>query len=139
MTRTAGRFQDNKNETRGRIVYLVKPSDVEIDRARKYAIPNNLKHVHAYHPEFQKLIEFNSVNTLQINKNMRGKLFKQQNGLCHLCQKKIDLNTIIYSFKPVIHHIIPISEGGHPNKILNLVLLHKGCHLEIHGHDNKAD
>jgi 5-methylcytosine-specific restriction endonuclease McrA len=70
---------------------------------------------------------------------MKGKLYDKQKGICPVCNSRIDLHTIMYSFKPVIHHIVPITEGGERGKISNLVLLHKGCHLETHGMKNRAD
>jgi 5-methylcytosine-specific restriction endonuclease McrA len=110
-----------------------------IMRAKAYSIPKELRHVHAYHPDHDKLYEFNLSNSAQVNLNLKDNMFKRQNGLCPVCDGIIDLHTIIYSYKPVIHHIVPVSEGGHPKNITNLVLLHKGCHLQTHVHKNSAD
>lgn len=76
---------------------------------------------------------------MQINNNLKGKLYKSQKGICPVCSYTIDLNTIMYSFKPVIHHKMPISKGGSRGSMSNLVLIHKGCHMEVHGMKNKAD
>ena len=124
---------------KGKIVYLVKPNDIEIDRARKYAIPKVLRHIHAYHPEHLKLVEFNDSNNTLANKTIRQKLLEKQARICPVCLGRIDLYTPINSHRAVIHHKTPISEGGEPKKINNLELLHKECHFERHRQENKAD
>lgn len=93
LTRESGRYQDRKKELKGKIVYLVKPNDFEIDRARKYATPKGLHNIHAYHPEHLKLVEFNDNNNTQTNRTLRQKLLKRQEGTCAIWRGRIDLFT----------------------------------------------
>ena len=86
LTRESGRYQDRKKELKGKIVYLVKPNGFDIDRVRKYATTKGLRHIHAYHPEHMKLVEFNDNNNTQTNRTLGQKLLKIQGGTCAICE-----------------------------------------------------
>ena len=64
-------------------------------------------------------------------------LFNRQKGRCHFCRQRItDENvkeTQLHS-----HHMKPRSQGG-DNKLGNLRLLHKECHLKLHGIISRQD
>ena len=57
-------------------------------------------------------------------------IHKRDNDTCRNCLKVID------KFDMQIHHILPVSEGG-VDDLVNLVLLCKTCHTEVHkeGHE----
>jgi len=89
-------------------------------------IPKQLLHIHAYHPDYMKVIEFNTNNnfkTLGINSSFKERLLKKQNNLCTHCEKPLLASEGIYEGLH-IHHINPIFKGGSRNKIDNMVLLH---------------
>jgi len=60
ISRKPGQSQDKNHTIKGSIIYLIKPSDIQIDRAKEYSIPLNLRKVHAYDRNAIKLAEFNA-------------------------------------------------------------------------------
>jgi len=64
-----------------------------------------------------------------IGKRMLRCLWKEQQGLCPICNQKITQLTGWHS-----HHIIWRSKGG-SNKAENRVLLHPTCHRQVHYQD----
>ena len=54
------------------------------------------------------------------------RLWRQQNGLCPVCQQKFKGETSIN-----VHHIVERYKGGGDN-LDNLVMLHPNCHRQIH-------
>lgn len=54
----------------------------------------------------------------------------RDNKICRLCLQNID------QYKMQVHHIIPVSEGGSDESI-NLILLCKSCHSEVHKKGHK--
>jgi len=73
ISRKPGRAQDKNLKGS-----LIKPSDIQIDRAKEYSIPLNLRQVHAYDRNAIKLAEFNATKNMQINNNLKGKLYKKR-------------------------------------------------------------
>ena len=64
--------------------------------------------------------------------NLKGRrtllyLWRQQNGLCAVCNQKITSLTGWHS-----HHIVRRSDGG-SDGAQNRVLLHPECHRKVHG------
>lgn len=61
------------------------------------------------------------------------KLYERQKGICPYCKEILD----IYQERD-IHHMLPKSRGG-DNKISNLRMVHRGCHIAIHREIAKLD
>ena len=53
-------------------------------------------------------------------------LWKKQNGLCPVCQQRINEQTKWHK-----HHIIQKIDGG-KDTIENIILLHPNCHRQVH-------
>lgn len=53
-------------------------------------------------------------------------LWRKQQGLCPSCRESLDNGEMLH-----LHHIRPKSLGG-KDTIVNLVMLHAGCHRQIH-------
>jgi 5-methylcytosine-specific restriction endonuclease McrA len=56
--------------------------------------------------------------------SFKGKLFKNQNGICIICNKPLLVDTFLKTGNLHIDHIKPISEGGEKSKLSNLRLIH---------------
>jgi RNA-directed DNA polymerase len=68
---------------------------------------------------------------VKMEQNLRGRrqllyLWREQNGICPICKRKITRLTGWHS-----HHIVWRSKGG-PDKAENRVLLHPNCHRLVH-------
>ncbi len=105
-------------------IRLVKAASVPIERHVKIRSEAN-----PYDPEwetyFEKRLDVKMVNTLK-GKRTRLSLWKQQGGLCPLCNQKITKLTGWHS-----HHIEWRSHGG-GEQADNRVLLHPECHKRLH-------
>lgn len=128
------RYKPEKKKT----IYLVNvSSSTKLLSSKNYIIPNNLINIHGYHPEYYKLIEFNTninFKAMDIYKPFKEKLLKRQNNLCGYCSKPLyfaESGKIIYN-ELHIHHIKPISEGGSTKNITNMTIIHSWCHKDIH-------
>jgi RNA-directed DNA polymerase len=123
-------------------IYLVDIGTIaQLLSSKHYVIPKNLLHVHAYHPDYMKMIEFNTNNNfraLGMNSSFKECLLKKQNNLCTHCEKPLLASEGIYEGLH-IHHINPIFKGGARNKIDNMVLLHSWCHYEINHRNEGVD
>lgn len=105
----------------------MKPSDAaKIVTATKYALPLNLRKVHAFHEKIEDLIRYKlnlSLLASPQTPTLKDKLFKRQRGLCWICDKPVDFENLL--LKSVhIHHIDPVSKGGNKYKLSNLALTH---------------
>jgi hypothetical protein len=101
--------------------------------ALSYSVPLNLKKVHAYHPDINKLIEWIvKVNqkTMGSFSNRKTKFYIKQKGLCFVCNKPFNEQEF-FDNKTDIHHIIPISKGGSPSSESNLALVHSLCYKTL--------
>ena len=82
-----------------------------------------------YDPEwetyYEKRLDVHIVDTLK-GKRWLIHLWKEQNGLCPICQQKITKITGWHS-----HHIEWRSKGG-SDTAENRVLLHPNCHQQVH-------
>jgi RNA-directed DNA polymerase len=121
-------------------IHLVNITTIsQLISSKFYIIPKNLEHVHAYHPDYMKLIDFNAnvnLKTMGTNSSFREKLLKKQNHLCDHCGLLLH-SSIIDSEQYLgenlhIHHKVPINKGGATNKIKNMALIHIWCHKDVH-------
>jgi RNA-directed DNA polymerase len=101
--------------------------------ALAYRVPQNLRKIHAYHPDNHKFIEW----TVKANQKVLGpfsnrktKLYKKQKGLCFICKKPFNEREL-FNNNTHIHYIIPISKGGSRSSEKNMVLVHPLCHKSI--------
>jgi len=119
----------------GKTIELVDPTIiVSTISAREYRIPKALELIHAYHPEYSKLIESNlKTNFLAIKatKTLKSKLLIKQKGMCSICNNTLLDTEFLYDGSTHIHHIKRRADGG-TNIINNLTLVHTSCHMELH-------
>lgn len=111
-------------EVDGIEVHLLKAASVPIIRHEKVKAEAN-----PFDPTWESYFEHRL--DVKMQENLRGKrfllyLWKEQNGLCPVCQQKITKLTGWHN-----HHIIWRSKGG-PDVAGNRVLLHPTCHMQIH-------
>jgi RNA-directed DNA polymerase len=111
--------------------------------AKMYRIPRALELVHAYHPYYTKLLDFNLKNSIEAMKEtgtLKGKLLNKQKGICTLCQQSLlnETGEFIYDGTTNIHHILERSKGGSKFSLSNLTLVHKDCHYDHHRSKNTA-
>jgi RNA-directed DNA polymerase len=82
----------------------------------------------AWEVYFEKRLGLKMVNTLRGRRQLRY-LWKEQQGICPVCQQKITTITGWHN-----HHIVWRSRGG-TDSAENRVLLHPNCHRLIHSQD----
>ena len=117
---------------------MVNPTQIVATISPKqYRIPKDLELVHAYHPEYEKLIEFNtkmSIKGLQMNQTNKIKLLIKQKGKCDMCGKTLlsENGEFMYDGTSNIHHKEMRVKGGPKSKLSNLVLIHEDCHIRHH-------
>jgi RNA-directed DNA polymerase len=107
-----------------KVVRLLAASSIRIERHTKIRAEAN-----PYDPEWETYFE----KRLDVHMEARLKgrrwlshLWKEQNGLCPVCNQKITKITGWHS-----HHILWRSKGG-SDSAGNRVLLHPTCHQQIH-------
>jgi RNA-directed DNA polymerase len=119
---------------------LVDPTTVvETVAGRTFAIPKDLLHIHAYHEDINKVVEFlTKANFKSLGKStgMKGKLSIKQKGKCPICGDSLfkdELGNIdILNFNNLeVDHAKPISKGGSKTSLENLRLLHLTCHRKL--------
>lgn len=121
----------------GKYIELVNPTQIVSTMSSKlYRIPKDLELIHAYHPDYEKLIEFNnklSIESLKLNKT-KLKLFISQKGKCTMCSQSLlnEQGEFLYDGSTHIHHNLARSQGGSKSKLSNLSLVHRSCHIEHH-------
>ena len=127
------------NESQGgKSIELVNPTQVVSTLSPKnYRIPKALELVHAYHPEYEKLIEFNaktSIESLKSNQTNKIKLFIKQKGKRDICGETLlnEMGEFTYDGATEIHHKTARSKGGAKAKLANLALVHRSCHIGHH-------
>ncbi len=134
MTKVNSRY--SKLDT-GKERVLVDPTTVvETVAGRTFDIPKNLLHVHAYHEDIPRVIEFlTKANFKSLGKTtgLKGKLCVKQKGKCPICGNSLfkdELGNVdILNFNNLeIDHIQPISKGGSKTSLQNLRLVHLTCH-----------
>ena len=111
-------------EVKGREYSLAETAHVPIKRHVKVKGEAN-----PYDPEwetyYEKRLDVHMVDTLK-GKRWLIHLWKEQNGICPICQQKITKITAWHS-----HHMQWRSKGG-SNTTENRVLLHPNCHQQVH-------
>jgi RNA-directed DNA polymerase len=111
-------------EVNGQVYHLADTASVLIKRHAKVKAQAN-----PYDPEWElydeKRLDIHRVDTLK-GKHWLSRLWREQNGLCPICQQKITKITGWHS-----HHIEWRSNGG-PDTAENRVLLHPNCHQQLH-------
>lgn len=127
------------NESKGgKSIELVNPTQVVATMSpKRYRIPKELEQVHAFHPEFEKLIDFNtklSIKSLELNKTTKIKLLIKQRGKCDMCGGSLlsEANEFNYDGSSQIHHKEERSKGGKRGSMANLSLVHSSCHINHH-------
>lgn len=122
----------------GKSIELVNPTQIVATISPKqYRIPKDLELIHAYHPEYEKLIEFNTkmgIKSLQMNQTNKIKLLIKQKGKCDMCGKTLlnENGEFMYDGTSNIHHKEMRARGGAKSKLSNLVLIHEDCHIRHH-------
>jgi len=111
-------------EATSQTVSLLKASSVPIKRHTKIKGEAN-----PYDPAWEEYFEHRS--DVKMEATLKGRrqlltLYKEQEGICPLCQRKITEITEWHR-----HHIIGRSHGGR-DITENLVLLHPACHRQVH-------
>ncbi len=107
-----------------KLVHLRRACDVKIQRHTPIQGTAN-PFDPAWETYFEKRLD------VKTERNLAGKrrllhLWKEQQGLCPICDQKITKITGWHS-----HHVIWRSKGG-TNRTENLVLLHPNCHMQLH-------
>jgi RNA-directed DNA polymerase len=111
-------------EVDGKLKYLTEATHVAIQRHTKVRGEAN-PYDPAWETYYEKRLD------VHMAANLKGKrwllhLWKEQNGLCPVCNQKITKITGWHS-----HHILWRSKGG-PDTAENRVLLHPTCHQQVH-------
>ena len=106
---------------------------------KRYRIPKEIELVHAYNPDFMKILDFNikiSLENLKANPTNKVKLLIKQKGLCGMCGMTLlnESGEFEHDGTTNIHHLEARSKGGSKSNINNLVLTHTECHMEHHRH-----
>lgn len=111
-------FMDKKNE---KSTYLWKLAWTPIKRhtlIKSGASPDN--------PEQREYWRNRQAKNSKYLFKQRGILWYRQQGLCPICNDKLDNGEPIH-----IHHKLPRRDGGNDN-IDNLAMLHGNCHRQVH-------
>lgn len=129
------------NVAKSKTIYLVDVTNIsQLLSSKHFVLPKNLLLIHGYHPNYMKLVTFNTnlkFKSAGINSSFKQRLLKRQNDLCPYCQESLLDSESLYGINMLhIHHIEPIFKGGSRDNISNMELLHSWCHYEI---DHKND
>ncbi len=111
-------------EVDGKTRYLMSTASIPIKRHVKVQGKAN-PYDPAWESYYEKRLDVHMEGTLKGKRWLRH-LWKEQNGLCPVCNHKITKITGWHS-----HHILWKSRGG-PDTAENRVLLHPNCHQQIH-------
>lgn len=61
------------------------------------------------------------------------KIIMETQDICYICGEPVDTH-MKYDprnpLSPTVDHIVPVSKGGHPSDMNNLMLCHLGCNLK---------
>src|SRR3989440_5923163 len=107
-----------------KLVHLRRATDVKIQRhtpIQGEANPYDL----AWETYFEKRLDVKTERDLTGKRRLLH-LWKEQKGLCPMCNQRITKITGWHS-----HHVIWRSKGG-TNRTDNLILLHPNCHMQLH-------
>jgi len=112
------------DEGQTKVVRLFAASSVRIERHTKIRAEAN-PYDPAWEPYFENRLDVHMAGTLQ-GKRWLLHLWKEQGGLCPICQQRITKITGWHS-----HHMLWRSKGG-SDRAENRVLLHPTCHQQVH-------
>ena len=123
-----------KESEEGKKIELLNPIRVITTlSANEYILPKKLDHIHAFHPDYQQLIDHNQNVSFQVLKEsptLKSKLLIKQKGLCYFCNTNL-LGTDgqhIYDGSLHIHHKESRASAGSKSRFTNLALAHDECH-----------
>jgi RNA-directed DNA polymerase len=111
-------------ELEGNLVKLLDAASTPIRRHTKIKGDAN-PYDPAWELYFEERLGVKMVNNLRQRQQLLH-LWKEQNGICPVCQQKITILTGWHN-----HHIVWRTHGG-PDKASNRVLLHPVCHHKAH-------
>ncbi|HEX3639996.1 MAG TPA: group II intron reverse transcriptase/maturase [Ktedonobacteraceae bacterium] len=117
-----GEMKEKDGSTK--LVHLRRAGDVKIQRHTAIQGAAN-PFDPAWEMYFEKRLDVKTEQNL-IGKRRLLHLWKEQKGLCPMCNQKITTITGWHS-----HHVIWQSKGG-TNRTENLMLLHPNCHMQLH-------
>jgi RNA-directed DNA polymerase len=123
-----------KSSKKSKTIHLFNIAEKGITvSALAYCVPQDLRKIHAYHPDILKFIEW----TVKANQkalgpfsNRKNNLYKKQKGLCFICKKPFEEQKLFDDNKH-IHHIKPIFRGGSPDSEKNMALVYPLCPKSI--------
>jgi RNA-directed DNA polymerase len=111
-------------ELEGKLLRLVNAADTPIKRHTKIKGAAN-PYDPAWELYFEERLGLKMVNNLKQRRQLL-RLWKEQNGICPVCQQKITQLTGWHN-----HHIVWQAHGG-SHSTHNRVLLHPNCHHQVH-------
>lgn len=130
-TNSLSRYNNNNTKR----IFLVDVTNVtKAVSSRNYLLLTEIKKIHGYHEDIQKIIEWNlnaNFKSLGEFASFKQKLLVKQKGLCTQCNKLITTFDIDNN-RVHLHHIKLISKKGSRNNITNMNLVHSWCHKDIH-------
>jgi len=135
--RTWNKTIHNESEG-GKTIELLNPTQIIATiRAGRYRIPEALELIHAYHPQSDRLIDFNysmSKLVMQGNNSYKAKLLIRQKGLCGLCETTLldENGEFNYDGSSHIHHLEARAKKGAKGLLKNMMLVHAQCHQSHH-------
>lgn len=138
-SKSRSRYNISKSKT----IYLVDVTNIsQLLSSKHFVLPKNLLTTHGYHPNYMKLVTFNTnlkFKSTGFDSSFKQRLLKRQNDLCPYCQESLLECESLYGTSSLhIHHIKPIFKGGSRDDISNMELLHSWCHYEI-DHKNNSE
>lgn len=107
-----------------KLVQLTYASDTKIKRHTKIKADAN-PFDREWEMYFEELKRKRMQDSLQYRKRVNS-LYKEQMGKCTVCNEPISHDTGWH-----VHHIIRRVDGG-TKKLVNLLLLHPSCHMQVH-------
>ena len=122
--KSKSRYRTNKSKT----IYLVDVTNIsQLLSSKHFILPKKLLTVHGYHPDYMKLVTFNTnlnFKSAGFDSSLKQRLLAKQKNLCPHCEESLLISD---GFK-----------GGSRENISNMELLHSWCHYDI-DHKNKSD
>ena len=118
-------FRDTVATTDGKIVVkLYNAADTKIVLHRKVEGALN-PFLPEWEPHLEERVRLRMVRNTTLRKRL-ARLWLSQDGKCSVCEQLITLDEAFDA-----HHIHPKHLGG-SERLSNLVLLHRNCHLQVH-------
>jgi RNA-directed DNA polymerase len=118
-------------EGQTKVVRLLAASSIRIERHTKIRAEAN-PYDPAWESYFEKRLDVQMIGTFK-GRRWLLHLWKEQGGLCPICQQKITKITGWHS-----HHVLWRSKGG-TDVAENRVLLHPTCHQQVHSQNRHVE